>query len=68
MSKPLFYRWDGVGLSLARSENLITYGAEDVEVFDIHNNAYIAVANYVNDQNLHHIDSEIYFYNLDRKV
>lgn len=67
MSEPLFYRWDGVGLSVVRSDNLVTYGAKDLEAFQIHNNAYVAVANYINDQKSHHLDSEVYFYNLDKK-
>lgn len=62
---PIFYKWDGVGLSLVRSSRLITQGAKDIEAFSIHDQQYIAVANYRDDQGVHHLDSEIYLYSLD---
>ena len=65
MAQPIFYKWDGVGLSLVSGDNLITKGAVDLEEFSIHNRQYIAVANFINDNKLHHVDSEIYIYNLD---
>ena len=64
MGEPVFYKWDGVGLSVVTGENLVTYGAVDIEPFTIHNQQYVAVANYVNDQDVHHLDSEVYMYNV----
>lgn len=64
MGAPIFYRWDGIGLSLVSGDKLVTYGAKDVEAFSIHNQNYVAVANYINDQKNHHLDSEVYVYNL----
>ena len=65
MGMPIFYKWDGVGLSLISGSKLITNGATDIEAFSIHDQQYIAVANFINDQNEHHLDSEVYIYNLD---
>ncbi|XP_012553483.3 uncharacterized protein LOC101236068 [Hydra vulgaris] len=64
ITKPTFYKWDGVGLSLTPGENLFTAGALDIEAFTIHNIQYIAVANFINDQSINHLDSEVYIYNL----
>ena len=63
MGEPVFYRWDGVGLSVVTGENLVTYRAADIEPFAIHNQQYVAVANYVNDQDLYHLDSKLYMCN-----
>ena len=65
MGRPIFYKWDGIGLSLVSSSRLITHGARDIEAFSIHEQQYIAVANYKNDQKSHHLDSEVYLYNIE---
>ena len=63
MGEPVFYRWDGVGLSVVTGENLVTYRAADIEPFAIHNQQYVAVANYVNDHDVYHLDSKLYMCN-----
>lgn len=64
---PIFYEWTGVGLSVVGSEDLQTSGAEDLESFHIHDTAYVAVANHINDQGEHHLDSEVYIFDLARR-
>ncbi|XP_066920173.1 uncharacterized protein [Clytia hemisphaerica] len=66
-STPYFYEWNHVGLTIVPSDNLITYGAEDVESFHIHGNAFVAVANHINDQRQYHLDSEIYVFDLAKR-
>ena len=63
MGEPVFYRWDGVGLSVVTGENLVTYRAADTEPFAIHNQQYVAVANYVNDHDVYYLDSKLYMCN-----
>ena len=63
MGEPVFYKWDGVGLSVVTGENLVTYRAADIDPFAIHNQQYVAVANYVNDQDVYFLDSKLYMCN-----
>ena len=48
------------------SGHLETHGAKDVVAFSIHNKHFLAVANYVNDAQTIHLDSEIFIYNVER--
>ncbi|MEO0688568.1 MAG: hypothetical protein AAFY76_26765 [Cyanobacteria bacterium J06649_11] len=54
-------------MSVVGSEDLQTNGAEDLESFHIHDTAYVAVANHINDQGEHHLDSEVYTFDLARR-
>lgn len=48
-------------------ESLVTFGAVDVESFSIHTVQLLAVANHINDAQIHHIDSEVYTFSLSRQ-
>ena len=44
------------------SEHLETHGARDIVAFTIHHKTFVAVANYKNDAQTLHLDSEIFIY------
>ncbi len=64
---PRFFAWKTVSFQVIPSDSLATYGATDIEAFALHHKHFVAVANYVNDDGSHHLDSEIFTYSSNLK-
>eukprot|EP00794_Sanderia_malayensis_P006818 gene6818-7587_t len=64
---PRFYVWKAVSFQVIPSDSLVTYGATDIDAFALHHKHFVVVANFVNDEGSHHLDSEIFIYSSNLK-
>ncbi len=66
-NSPRFYVWKSVSFQVIPSDSLVTYGAADIEAFELHHKHFVVVANHVDDDGSHHLDSEIFIYSSNLK-
>ena len=65
-ASPQFYKVKQNHFEALASEHLETHGAKDIVAFSIHHKHFVAIANYRNDAQTLHLDSEIFIYNAEQ--